>query len=253
MLPALVDRIAIYLKINFSKVPTSPPVAVLLTEAELLQTMIAEDHEALIRLGAKDFILDNHGEAITWLRTSESGWSEQRFSSGPALSSWKDKVAAGFALHATIWSSLDFLFHHDDVLCHALSAIRRDPPISEMILNLSRLAAIGKAHLDLVATTDRISEATLTLAEETSVELSRLSGAAGFDRKTSPEDHEERDMARCLLQAMSNEIYRCGQHLHENNPERRDMYRSEYLHQQSLRGYANRKAGDSKDTEYDSI
>lgn len=241
---AVRNRIIAHLKVDLAKVPSSPPVDILLSESQFLQSLVVVDGQALIRLGGKDFIVNNHADAITSLHDEESDWAEARFTCTPALSSWKERISTATELRDRIWNSLEFLFHHDEILCRSVTVNKKNGTISEMIQDLSRLASIGKAHLDIVATTDRISEATLDLAEATSIELSRLMGDAGLDRKTSPENHTARDNARCVLQAMNSEIYRYGRHLHEGNPDRARLYRSEYQHQQNLKNVAARKKSD---------
>ena len=203
------------------------PVAVALQEAEDLFVWCAADREVLTRAGLSWTLVESLPVRVGATRYIQSEWQREYNSQADAQRRWKEQSPAGFELR-------DELVHHclhafyalPDLYAHT-QRIAEGSGASDMIQDLSDLAALGRANRQSLEKVG-VNMALFDQASALSVSLSDLLAQSNGERLSGNKLKDARDRAYSYLKQAVDEIRRHGQYVFYRNDARKKGYVSRY-------------------------
>jgi hypothetical protein len=148
------ERLAVIAGISDSDIeePGSIPMNVYLQEAENLYNWCQDDKEKLIANGLDWAIVDDMPARILMLRETQSMWMTSDSRSNDARKMWVEKVPSARALQKDILRSLRFACRENQNTLQQIKRLGPGRKNSDMIQNLSDLAAQGRKCSDELKT-----------------------------------------------------------------------------------------------------
>jgi len=212
------------------KSPTIP-IANYVQEAEDQATWGEMDTTRLTTVGFNIRKLGLIRELAGAVRYTQTEWNKELNSRSEAGLHWKEESHTGFNLRDELVHTFYFVFRNEPELKKQVEAIDKGNSNADMIQDLSDLAGLGKANLDLL--TPVMDCTKLDMAENLSDSLATTLAAVNGDRNSPEAAKILRDRAYTKLKELVDEVREYGKFVFWREPERLKGYRSEYLYRKN--------------------
>ncbi len=203
------------------------PVDAAVQEAEDLYHWSLDDEAELTKVGLDWTLVTSLPERAGACRVAQSKWMKERHTPEEAEKLWKEQGPEAYKLRQELFDSFRFAFRNDDALLARVSQIAEGTGHDDMIQDLSDLAELGKANVDLL-TSISFDATLLDTAETKSDELGSLRGEVNGALLSKNAEKIIRDQAFTYMKKAIKEIRACGVYAFRNNPDRQKGYYSRY-------------------------
>lgn len=214
------------------------PVDVAVQENENLYYWCLDDKTELLAAGLPETTIDELPVRDGACRVAESLWKRERFTPQDAQKEWAERSPAAYELRDQLLHTFRYAFRNNEQLLGRVSAITDGTGDSDMIQDLSDLAALGEKNpepLQLINFDLTLLETASATADELAVVLARANGEKEIDNEVKI----TRDRAYTYMKQAADEIKNCGRYVFWKNEARLKGYRNIYKNKHRSSGSSN--------------
>ncbi len=202
------------------------PLDVYIQEVENLAVWAMDDIKPLKTLNYTRERIIHIQEIAGVCRHAQSLWKKEIISKSESRKTWKIESSKGYELRDELLRKLRFAFRTKTDLLKFVDTISIGTSNSDMIQDLSNLAAFGNDHIDII--TPIVKQQQLNIAEELSDTLASVLAKANADKKNRSITKTIRDKAFTVLKTETDELRENGKFLFSRNKERLSGYLSTF-------------------------
>lgn len=204
------------------------PVEKFVQEAANLDVWSADDRPALEAVGVAAATFDSLGERTGALRYAQSLWTRERHTREEAQQQWVEDEEAATDLKDQLEHSFRFAFRNRQDLLNKVHEIEEGNGKEDLVQDLSDLAVLGNANLDLL-TLINFDVLLLQQAADLSVAMSTLLAEVNGEKADSNSLRLVRDKAYTHLKVAVDEIREAGKYVFWQDKKRLKGYKSTYF------------------------
>ncbi|WP_200978617.1 hypothetical protein [Echinicola sp. 20G] len=203
------------------------PVDVYVQEAADLAVWVEDEKSAMKKAGMDWELAQKLPVLAGALRHAQSLWMKEFNIQEEARRKWEQNSPLAFELKNDLEADCRFAFRKRPDLLAKVQQVEQGTSHADMVQDLSDLAALGNAHLELLKSIG-VNEEKLQLAEATASEMSELLAQMNGESATNNEAKIMRDKAYTLLKTAVDEVRETGKYVFRKNPEKLKGFTSAY-------------------------
>lgn len=213
------------------KMPTVPPVGVLVQEAFDLCVWAEDDLSTLINCGMEKNALEELNDLAHACSYAHSLWFNERLRVTEHEIELQLVHNEAKKLYKELIHEFTFAFSNRSDLLSALKNIKKGNSLSDLVQDLHNMATLGEGNLALLKRIN-FDESHIGRAREISETLGSISGTVNAEEYRKTKALDVRNRAYILLANKLAEIRKIGKFAFRNNPDRQRGYQLQYLNKQ---------------------